>query len=359
MLRIISHFFKEETMRKFKLLSLILVLALVMTSFAACGGGGDDAEYSADNPLKLRLASDAPTEHIATQLNEELCALIEEKTEGRIVVDYFGGGSLGDYNTVFNEVKLGTIDAAQITIPDALDARLGAAYMPWYALSFDQAKTLFGPESYMFEFFSEVVKTQDVEFLGFVLEGFIGMALVKNADDVFTPGTDKGIKIRVPGMNVFKDAQVNLGYNVAEIPYGEVTVAVQQGRVDGWVGGTPNINYAWLGDTIKYMYINYAHAEATSYVLSDATLAKMTEEDQEIVKQCFLDQSAKSFDNAQDNEEIYKQKLTEAGVEVVELTAEQLKTMAAFVRGETWTGLEESLGKDLVDKFREEVAQFE
>lgn len=346
-------------MRKFKLLSLILVLALVVTSFAACGGGGDDSAYSADNPLELRLASDAPVEHIATVLNEELCAMIEEKTEGRIVVDYFGAGALGDYNTVFNEVKLGTIDAAQITIPDALDARLGAAYMPWYALSFDQAKELFGPESYMFEFFSEVVKAQDVEFLGFVLEGFIGMGLVKDADDVFTPGTDKGIKIRVPGMNVFKDAQVNLGYNVAEIAYGEVPVAVQQGRVDGWIGGTPNINYAWLGETIKYMYINYSHAEATSYVLSDMTLAKMTEEDQAIVKQCFLDQSAKSFDNAQANEEVYKQKLTEAGIKVVEFTDEQLLTMATFVRGETWTGLEESLGKDLVDKFREEVAKYE
>jgi TRAP-type C4-dicarboxylate transport system substrate-binding protein len=358
MLRI-NRYFKEETMRKFKLLSLILVLALVMTSFAACGGGGDDSAYSADNPLKLRLASDAPTEHIATVLNEELCAMIEEKTEGRIVVDYFGGGAMGDYNTVFNEVKLGTIDAAQITIPDALDARLGAAYMPWYALSFEQAKELYGPDSYMFEFFSEVVKTQDVEFLGFVLEGFIGMALVKNADDPFTPGTDKGINIRVPGMNVFKDAQVNLGYNVSEIPYGEVTVAVQQGRVDGWVGGTPNINYAWLGETIKYMYINYAHAEATSYVLSAMTLAKMTEEDQAIVKQCFLDQSAKSFDNAQANEEVFKQKLTDAGVEVVEFTEEQLMTMAKFVRGDTWTGLEESLGADLIAKFREEVAAYE
>lgn len=346
-------------MRKFKSLALVVALALVMTSFAACGGGGDDATYSADNPLKLRLASDAPTDHIATRLNEELCQLIEEKTDGRITVEYFGGGSLGDYNTVFNEVKLGTIDAAQITIPDALDARLGAAYMPFYALSFDQAKTLYGPDSYMFEFFSEVVKTQDVEFLGFVLEGFIGMALVKNADDVFTPGTPKNIKIRVPGMAVFKDAQVNLGYTVAEIPYGEVTVAVQQGRVDGWVGGTPNINYAWLGDVINYMYINYVHAEATSYVLSDATLAKMTEEDQTIVKQCFLDQSAKSFDNAKDNEEVYKQKLRDKGVEVIELTEAQLKTMAEFVRGDTWTGLEESLGADLVQKFREEVAQFE
>jgi TRAP-type C4-dicarboxylate transport system substrate-binding protein len=346
-------------MRKFKSLALIVVLALVMTSFAACGGGGGDEGYSADNPLKLRLASDAPTEHIATVLNEELCDLIEEKTEGRIVVEYFGGGSLGDYNTVFNEVKLGTIDAAQITIPDALDARLGAAYMPFYALGFDQAKELYGPDSYMFEFFSEVVKTQDVEFLGFVLEGFIGMALVKNADDVFTPGTDKGIKIRVPGMSVFKDAQVDLGYTVAEIPYGEVTVAVQQGRVDGWVGGTPNINYAWLGDVINYMYINYCHAEATSYVLSDATLAKMTEEDQAIVKQCFLDQSAKSFVNAEENEDVYKQKLRDKGVEVVELTDEQLLTMAKFVRENTWPGLEESLGADLVQKFREEVAQYE
>ncbi|MGL4485115.1 MAG: TRAP transporter substrate-binding protein DctP, partial [Anaerovoracaceae bacterium] len=277
-------------MKVVRVILLAFTLVLAIGIFAACGSGGGDGEYSTDNPLKLRLASDAPDEHIATGLNNDLCKMIEEKTEGRVTMQYFPGSQLGSYETVFEEVVKGTIDAAQITVPDALDKKLGAAYLPYYATSFDQAKELYGPESVMFKTFAELTAKNDVQFLGFVLEGFIGMATVKEPKNVFEPGAKKGIKIRVPAMDTFRIAQEDLGYNVQTITYAEVPTAIQTKVVDGWIGGTPNINYAWVGDTIKQMYVNYIHAEATSYVLSDATLAKMTPEDQEIVKQCFLDQ---------------------------------------------------------------------
>ncbi|MFA7660921.1 MAG: hypothetical protein WCX60_06970, partial [Anaerovoracaceae bacterium] len=122
-------------MNQRKVIALCIALALVLTSFAGCGGGGgggngEPAEYSADNPITLRLASDAPTEHIATGLNNDACAMVEERTEGRVKIQYFGAGGLGDYNTVYEEVVRGTIDLAQITIPEAIDPRLGAPYLP-------------------------------------------------------------------------------------------------------------------------------------------------------------------------------------------------------------------------------------
>ena len=95
-------------MSRKKGIALLVVLSLVLTSLVGCGGGGDGAgeaaEYSADNPIVLRLASDAPTEHIATGLNLEACEMVEERTEGRVKVQYFGAGALGDYNTVYEEV---------------------------------------------------------------------------------------------------------------------------------------------------------------------------------------------------------------------------------------------------------------
>ncbi|MGL4484131.1 MAG: hypothetical protein ACRCUS_04205, partial [Anaerovoracaceae bacterium] len=78
------------------------------------------------------------------------------------------------------------------------------------------------------------------------------------------------------------------------------------------------------------------------------------------VKQCFLDQSAASFTAAQKNEDIYKKKLADdKGVKVVEFNEKQLSDAATFVRDKTWTKLEDVLGKDLIDQFREEVKKFE
>jgi TRAP-type transport system periplasmic protein len=351
-------------MMRTKLIALSLMFVLVFTTFAGCGGGTDKkdssaAAYSKDNPITFRLASDAPLEHIATGLNNDLCKMVAEKTDGRVKVEYFGASQLGSYETVYNELVMGSIDCAQITVPDSLDARLGAAYLPYFALSFDEASVLYAPDSFLSKQFGELTEKTGVTFLGFVLEGFIGMGCVKEPTDVFTPGTNKNMKMRSPAMATFRYVQEDLGYNPITITYAEVPTAIQTKIVDGWIGGTPNINYAWVGEIINYMYINYIHAEATSYVISDKSLAKLTPEDQEIVKDCFKAQSAASFKASQKNEEVYKQKLRDAGVKVIEFTPEQLATNAKFVREKTWTRLEPVLTKELIDGCRQAVADYE
>jgi TRAP-type C4-dicarboxylate transport system substrate-binding protein len=341
-----------------KKLSLFLVLVMLVTLFAGCGAkpGGETAA----DPIVLRLASDAPLEHIATGLNNDLAAMIKERTAGRVEVQYFPASQLGGYETVYEEIVRGTIDAGQITVPDALDARLGAAYVPYYAKSFEEAKILYAPDSYLSQEMGKLTEANGVKYLGTVLEGFIGMAFVTEPTDMMTPGTNKKVKTRSPAMITFRVAQEDLGFNPITVPYAEVPTAIQTKVVDGWVGGTPNINYAWVGQVIKFMYINYIHAEATSYVVSQKTLDKLTPEDADIVVKAFQEQSLKSFDVAQENEAVYKKKLADDyGVSVVEFTPEQVDAYAKFVRDTTWPKLEEQLTKELMDGMRAEVAKLQ
>jgi TRAP-type C4-dicarboxylate transport system substrate-binding protein len=347
-------------MSRKKGIALLVVLSLVLTSLVGCGGGGDGAgeaaEYSADNPIVLRLASDAPTEHIATGLNLEACEMVEERTEGRVKVQYFGAGALGDYNTVYEEVVRGTIDLAQITIPEAIDPRLGAPYLPYYATNYEEVKELYAPDSFMCQELGKYTAATNVRFLGIVLEGFIGMGFVKEPNDIFNPESNKEVKTRSPSMVTFYQPQEDLGFTPVSIAYGEVPTAIQTKVVDGWVGGTPNMNYAWVGEMINYMYVNYIHPEATSYVMSEKSLAKLTPEDQEIVIGVFQEQSMNSFDRSEENERLYMQKLEEDyGVEVIEFTREQIQVYADYVREVSWPAIEELLTKELMDGFRREI----
>jgi TRAP-type C4-dicarboxylate transport system substrate-binding protein len=196
----------------------------------------------------------------------------------------------------------------------------------------------------------------NVRFLGIVLEGFIGMGFVKEPNDIFNPESNKGVKTRSPSMVTFYQPQEDLGFNPVSIAYGEVPTAIQTKVVDGWVGGTPNMNYAWVGEMINYMYVNYIHPEATSYVMSEKSLAKLTPEDQEIVIGVFQEQSMNSFDRAEENERLYMQKLEEDyGVEVIEFTPEQVQAYADYVREVSWPAIEELLTKELMDGFRREI----
>jgi TRAP-type C4-dicarboxylate transport system substrate-binding protein len=347
---------KARSWKKITICTVALMLAL--TAFTGCGGGGGSANSGGGDgeTITLRLASDAPLEHIATGLNNGAADKVKERTEGRVEINYYPGSQLGGYETVYEELVMGTIDIAQITVPDALDARLGAAYLPYYATSYDEAKILYAPDSFMSETFAGLTAENNVRFLGWVLEGFIGMGTVVEPTDVMTPGTPKGIKLRSPAMATFRYVQEDLGFNPITIPYAEVPTSIQTKVVDGWIGGTPNMNYAWVGEIINQMYVNYIHAEATCYVMSEASLAKLSEEDQAIVVEVFQEQSMQSFVDAQANEEVYKQKLKDDyGVEVIEFTPEQLATTAEYVRDTTWTRLEEILTPELIAGFRAEV----
>ncbi|MDR2088182.1 MAG: TRAP transporter substrate-binding protein DctP [Clostridiales Family XIII bacterium] len=354
---------KKSRFVKFALAAGMLSAAVIL--FAACGGGDAGGEEAATEtadaePITLRLASDAPLEHIATGLNEGAAEKVKERTEGRVLIEYFPGSALGGYETVYEELVIGSIDIAQITVPDALDARLGSAYLPYYATSYEEAKILYAPDSFMSKTFAELTAANNVRFLGWVLEGFIGMGVVKDPTDVMTPGTPKGIQLRSPAMATFRYVQEDLGYNPVTVPYAEVPTAIQTKVVDGWIGGTPNMNYAWVGEVINKMYVNYMHAEATCYVMSELSLSKLSEADRQTLIEVFEEQSMQSFEDAQANEELYKQKLQDDyGVEVVELTPEQLKVNADFVRDVTWTRLEEILTPELIAGFREEVAKLQ
>ncbi|WP_352400812.1 TRAP transporter substrate-binding protein DctP [Anaerotignum sp.] len=336
-------------------LSIVLCTALVLTG---CGGGSNSSKGTEDvqKPIVLRLASDAPLEHIATGLNNGAAEKVKERTNGRVEIQYFPASQLGSYETVYEEIVRGSIDIAQITVPDALDPRLGAAYLPYYATSFEEAEILYAPDSYMSQVFKDLTAANNVRFLGWVLEGFIGMGVVKDPTDVMEPGTNKGIKLRSPGLATFRYVQEDLGYNPITITYAEVPTAIQTKVVDGWIGGTPNMNYAWVGEIIKKMYVNYLHAEATCYVMSEKSLAKLSEEDQAILIEVFEEHSVQSFKDAKANEDVYKGKLRDDyGVEVVELTEEELSKNAEFVREVTWTRLEEVLTPELIEGFRSEV----
>src|SRR5699024_1375725 len=156
-----------------------------------------------------------------------------------------------------------------------------------YSKSFDDARVLLAPDSHLSEEIGKLTTENDVRFLGFVLEGFIGQAYTKEPDDIFTPEGNKEVKTRSPGMATFSGPQKELGYNPVTVDYDENPKTIQTKVVDSWVRGTPNMNYAWVGEVINYMYVNYMYPEATTYVMSEKSLEGLSEEDADTVVEIF------------------------------------------------------------------------
>jgi len=341
----------------------ILLIGLMCVVFAACGlimtgcgggGGGDDEGGSADQ-ITMRLASDAPEDHIATGINNWLCDEVEKRTEGRVKIDYYPSSQLGDYGTVYDEIKQGTIDAGQMTVPDESDKRLSMPYIPYYATSFEEAAILYGPDSYMTKTFAQVLQDQGVTFEGFLLEGFIGLGSTVECPKAKEYGEKQGVKIRAAAPFNFSLTVKDYGFDGVTIAYSETPTAIQTNVVQGWIGGTANMNYAWVADTIKYFYFNKVHAEATNYMISNKTLEKLSDEDREIVEATFHEASEMSFTKADENEHAYMDKMRDKGIEVVEFTDEEVQANAEKCREMTWPKIEKEYGKEVMDGLKADI----
>jgi TRAP-type C4-dicarboxylate transport system substrate-binding protein len=231
--------------------------------------------------------------------------------------------------------------------------------MPYYAPGYEYLLPLYGKDSFLHKTVEEAALSTGVIFNGFTVEGFIGMGCVINPTDIFTPGTPKGVNMRAPGALLAMLFPIqDLGFNAVTVPYAEVPTAIQTGVVDGWSGGTPIVNLAWLSDIINYFHVNYMHVEAPSYAASVRGLAKLPDEDRQIVLDVMQEQAERSFTMAQEYEDIALEELKDAGVEVIVHTPAQIRVLADFVRDVSWTRLEDEFGVEIVDRLREEHARY-
>jgi len=105
--------------------SLLLIVAALV---ALSGLWGASPE-----PLILRMAELHPSDHPTTRGDQEFARLVAELTGGRIQVEVYDGGVLGDELSVMQQLSFGGIDLARVSIASVQPAvpQLAALFMPY------------------------------------------------------------------------------------------------------------------------------------------------------------------------------------------------------------------------------------
>lgn len=333
---------KKNMARHFWMVAILLIASMSM-AFPVDAAGGK---------LRIKVASQYAKEHPATKALEEFKDRIENETDGRIKIRLFPANQLGDYTQIYEELRRGTIDMGLISVPSQFDTRLEVTYLHYLAMDYKEARKIYARGSILFNSMDKLHKNLGVKFLGFNVEGFGGLGLAKKPDNMRDPAADKNILLRVPPMAVFKITADDQGFKTISVPFAELYTALQTGVADGWSGGPAILNYLQFRDVIKYFLVNNNFFENTSYLMSSKLWETLSSEDQKLIADAVVDLSQKSFDIAQQGDEEYQKKLSDAGIEVVNLTEAELRAWAEHCRKVTWPQLEERLSKELIDELR-------
>ncbi len=332
----------------YKLRSIVCATAV---SMLVAFGGSTTVTAS---EMVLKFAGQSAADHPATKLMNEIAQEIGEKTDGRIEVKVYPASQLGDYTLVYEEQIRGTIDMSCISVPSQFDPRMELIYINGFASDYNELKTVFAQNGWMFNQMNEFNERLGVKLLGFFVEGMIGTGTTKPANEPLNPEVKKGVLVRVPGMDVYKLAAEAMGYNSVGIPYADVYQAIQTGVADG-VNGYPVASaYTTLGDVIKYWYMTNYSVEVLNFMISGKTWGKIKPADQAIIQEIMAKATINSINSAKELDAHYMDLMRKKGIEVFTYTKEELAPLMK-ASASTWTKLEKNMTKELMDDFRKEL----
>ena len=263
-------------MKKFRrILGMTLVLTMLLV-LCACGDtdtATTQTKGSLDNTgdgavLTLKLGGTVAEDHPITQAEYKFAELVEELSEGQIVIEVYPNCQLGAAREMFEAVQMGNLDIVEsgsmvlgnftdqikfLNLPFLFNGREAA--IAWKQTEENQQlMQSIAEETGLYEF-------------GYLENG--SFQLETRATPGNIPQDLQGMKFRSQESECFMQTLSVLGANPTAMAFSELYTALQQGVVDGHVNPlvviyangfdevTPNITMVNLFYDLTGMYISY------------------------------------------------------------------------------------------------------
>lgn len=329
----------------------ILLGALMVLALAACGGdkdAGDKIEGASKGEVKKIRAgiglNDTHPQYLGLLKFKEI---VEEKTNGEIVVETYHSGQLGDDRTMTEALQLGS---QEVVIPSTAPL---ANFVPEYNV-FDfpflfpseevADKVLDGEVG---QKFLDKLTDQNLVGLAYWENGFRDVTNSKHA--IATAEDFKGLKLRTMENELHLEAFRALGANPTPMAFTELFTAMQQKTVDGQENPMATIY-------LQKYYEVQSHVSNTNHVYSPFVFLMgkeffdgLTAEQQEIVTEAALESGKYQRELNREANAEYLDDLQAEGVTYTEITPEAREEMIKLVQPaiDKYT---ERIGKDVVEE---------
>ena len=246
--------------------------------------------------------------------------IVKEKTNGRIEVEVYDSGQLGDEKSVIEQIQFGGIDMSRVALTplSEFNKQLMALQLPYlYRDSDHMWKVLDG------DIGDELLKSTESS-------GIVGLSWydagarnfynskkeIKSLDDL------KGMKIRVQESSMMMDMVKALGANPTPMAYGEVYSALQTGVIDGAENNWPSYESTSHYEVAKYIVEDEHSRVPEMQIISKQTMDKLSPEDQKIIREAAKESAKYERELWAEREKASKDKVKAAGSIITTLSAQ-------------------------------------
>ncbi len=330
---------------KKRIISALLALTVVLGTFAGCSSKPSPTPAPSPAPgattpnsvtykaSKLKLTTNGTDIATCTTVGNDYSKKIAEKTSNAVDIKVFPNDQLagGNQSKGIEMLAQGTTDMGMYSngVLGNLDSKIQIANMPFIFDNYDQAAEAFAGKGG--EYIAKLLDAKGILFLGSFHNGLRQISNSKRA--VVTPADVSGLKIRVPGGEAYVETFKILKADPVAMSWSEVFTALQQGTLDGQENGYATQYSNKIYEVQKYVTEwNYMY-DAFNIVANKANFLKLDEATQTLLKEEAKNSS--TFGNnyvVEKEKEIKKEYVEKHGIQITELTPEQLGAFKDVVR---------------------------
>lgn len=329
-----------------KFLALSLTLSMAVTMLTACGGttaseapaeeatpapeveaDAEEVSESTSPEYVFKYAELNGDDNINAKVGYEFAKYVSELTDGRIEIEIYSSGTLGDEKTCLNALQMGggTVDLFRGNTNSMIDygfEKTNLFGLPFVFRSRDAMWTVLEDENLGQAFLNEGVE---------VGAGMVGIAYTdEGARHLFTTSEItcladiQGMKIRVPETAMMMDTMTALGAQPTPISYSELYSSLQTSVVDGAENGLSGYDSNKFYEVAPY-YLMDGHTFSPGVIfMAEAQWNKLSAEDQAALKEAGRMASEWNKDQIVAEEEALAAGLVEKGVTIIEVPEEDM-----------------------------------
>lgn len=318
--------------------SLILLLNLAFVAFSTCQLYADTSErWKVGHLRQSGSAIDKDLHQFIEQINT--------KTENKFSFDVYPGNRLGDYSIVQERVSFGEVQLYVGPLATSIDKRLIIATTPYLVNSWSEARQVYFQDSDLFKITAEFLKEQNIKLLGGWPVYFGGIGLRERPPAPGNPDISKKMIIRVPPIRSFELTAKGLGYTAYPITWTYAKMGLKTGMVDGIIGGGAE-GYSNLKESIKYYIPVRDHFEYWFMYMNLDSWNDLSKEEQGLFLGAAKEMEINRYLVAESQEKESMLLLKKQGVQILDLSDEELKTMREKIQKKVWPQLEKEIGPE-------------
>ncbi|GKX29113.1 ABC transporter substrate-binding protein [Vallitalea longa] len=278
-----------------------------------------DEKSETKEPIIMKFAHAHPAGCPRDQSIQYFKEIVEEKTNGNIIVEVYPAGQLGKEPELVEAVKMGTIEAVRAGVFDATATELMVYTMPFLFENLKDFQSICrGPIA---DEIAEATKEVGITVTA-TGDGGGFRQWTNNVRPIKEPDDLKGLKMRTPPIDSIVQTMEALGANPVSVPYVETYMGLKTGVADGEENPIINIGTMKFYEVQKYITMANYQVHPDPVYVNTEWLESLPEDLKDIIIDCSKEMMEYSDSLIYEAEEKYMEEMKNS-MEVTILSAEE------------------------------------